>query len=386
MADTRPYRAVQAAPNPADITGIEDALRAATAPLLVLGGGGWSLQAIDDIRAFAEEFSLPVIVSFRRQDLIDNEHPNYAGHLTLGMSPILANRVRAADLLLVIGTRLGEITTSGYTLPAPPVATQRLIHVHADANELSTVYQADLPIVSGMAAIAEALRQIKPVTPPPWRDLTATLHQEFLAFTSISAVSPSRRGVDMATVVATLSPRLPHDAIITNGAGNFTVWVHRFHRYRQPRTELAPTSGAMGYGLPAAIAAKLRHPDRMVICFAGDGDFLMYAQELSTAAQFGAPIIVLVVNNGLYGTIRMHQARRFPGRPSATTIEGPDMVALARSFGAYAERVEATADFEAAYGRAVAAGRLALLDLVTDPDQITPTARLTDQPDRNTKR
>jgi acetolactate synthase-1/2/3 large subunit len=327
---------------------------------------------------FAETFALPVVASFRRQDLMDNEHPNYAGHLTLGMSPVLAERVNAADLLLVIGSRLGEVATSGYTLPTPPLPAQRLIHIHQDANELSRVYQADLPIVSGMANIAAALTRLQPAAEPVWRELTVRLHEEFLGFTSPAAVKPSARGVDMTTVISALSRTIPHDSIITNGAGNFTVWVHRFHRYRQPKTELAPTSGSMGYGLPAAIAAKLRHPDRLVICVAGDGDFLMYPQELATAMQFGAPIIVLIVNNGLYGTIRMHQARRFPGRLSATKIEGPDMVTLARSFGAYAERVATTADFEAAYQRAAGLGRLAVLDLIVDPDQITPAARLTD--------
>jgi acetolactate synthase I/II/III large subunit len=378
VADTQPYRAVQAAPTTEDVAAIAAEIKAAKAPMLVLGGSGWTAEAIADMAAFAENFSLPVVVSFRRQDLIDNEHPNYAGHLTLGMSPALAAHVCAADLLVVIGTRLGEVTTSGYTLPAPPLPTQRLIHVHADANELSRVYQAHLPIVSGMVNIAAALRRLDPMEAPAWRGLAATLHAEFLTFTSPSAVKPSHRGVDMTAVIATLSQLVPKDAIITNGAGNFTVWVHRFHRYRAPKTELAPTSGAMGYGLPAAIAAKLRHPDRLVICVAGDGDFLMYAQELATAVQFAAPIIVLVVNNGLYGTIRMHQARRFPGRRSATSIEGPDMAALAKSFGAYAERVETTEGFLAAYERATGAGRLALLDLIVDPDQITPAARLTD--------
>lgn len=231
-----------------------------------------------------------------------------------------------------------------------------------------------------MAAISAALRRLTPISDPPWCNLTTELHREFLDFTTASAVKPSESGVDMTSVVSSLSQRLPEDAIVTNGAGNFTVWVHRFRRYRRPKTELAPTSGSMGYGLPAAISAKLRFPDRLVVCFAGDGDFLMYAQELATAVQFDAPIIVIVVNNGLYGTIRMHQARRFPGRLSATKIEGPDMVALAKSFGAYAERVEVTDAFEAAYERAAGAGRLALLDLIVDPNQITPTIRLIDEP------
>jgi acetolactate synthase I/II/III large subunit len=378
VADTKPYHAVQGAPAVEDIERLAAEIHAAQAPMMVLGGSGWTDQAVADIAQFAESFALPVVASFRRQDLMDNEHPNYAGHLTLGMSPVLAERVRSADLLIVVGSRLGEVVTSGYSLPTAPLPTQRLIHIHADANELSRVYQADLPIVSGMTNIASALSRLKPLAEPVWRDLTAKLHEEFLAFTSPTAVKPSARGVDMTKIISALSQALPPDSIITNGAGNFTVWVHRFHRYQRPKTELAPTSGAMGYGLPAAIAAKLRHPDRVVLCVAGDGDFLMYPQELATATQFGAPFIVLIVNNGLYGTIRMHQARRFPGRVSATKIEGPDMVALARSFGAYAERVTTTEDFEAAFQRASQSGRLAVLDLIVDPDQITPVARLAD--------
>jgi acetolactate synthase-1/2/3 large subunit len=378
VADTKPYRAVQGAPAAEDIEAVAAEIHAAQAPMLVLGGSGWTAEAVADMTKFAENFTLPVVASFRRQDLMDNEHSNFAGHLTLGMSPVLAERMRSADLLVVVGSRLGEVTTSGYSLPTAPLPVQRLIHIHADVNELSRVYQANLPIVSGMTNIAAALRCLTPLVEPVWRNLTAKLHEEFLAYTSPGTVKSSTRGVDMTAIISALSQTLPPDSIITNGAGNFTIWVHRFHRYRRPNTELAPTSGAMGYGLPAAIAAKLRHPDRVVICVAGDGDFLMYPQELATATQFGAPFILLIVNNGLYGTIRMHQARRFPGRLSATKIEGPDMVALAKSFGAYAERVETTQDFEAAYQRAFNCGRLAVLDLIVDPDQITPVARLTD--------
>lgn len=385
VADTQPYRAVQAAPQAADLAALAVELHSAKAPLLVLGGSGWTDQAVADITAFAETFALPVVASFRRQDLFDNEHPNYAGHLTLGMSPTLAARVRAADLWLVIGSRLGEVATSGYSLPAVGEGP-RLIHVHPDANELSRVYQAALPIVSGMPAIAAALRQLTPPASLPWRALTMELHQEFLAFTAPEAVQAPPSGVDMTAVIASLAQRLPREAIYTNGAGNFTVWLHRFHRYRQPHTELAPTSGAMGYGLPAAIAAKLRHPERPVVCVAGDGDFLMYPQELATAQQFGAPIIVLIVNNGLYGTIRMHQSRRFPGRVSATRIAGPDMVGLAQSFGAHAERVFTTEAFAAAFERALASGRMAVLDLITDPEQITPSVRLSDAPEAKTVR
>jgi acetolactate synthase-1/2/3 large subunit len=276
---------------------------------------------------------------------------------------------------MALGTRLGDVPTAGYTLLKPPRIAQRLVHIHADPHELSRVYQADLPINAAPSIFATRLGALAPAGDPPWRAWTEEGHREFVKFATVPEKSPPR-GVDLAFVVSHLSTRLPPDAMICNGAGNYTVWVHRFFKYKRLRTELAPTSGAMGYGFPAAIAAKLRHPERTTVSFAGDGCFLMYPQELATAMQYGAAIIVLVVNNGMYGTIRMHQERRFPGRVSATDLLTPDFVALARSFGAYAEKVESTDAFGDAFERAMTAGRPALLELCVDRNQITPERRL----------
>ena len=372
VADTRAYAPVQAAPRAADMARLCDELSRAAAPLLVLGGSGWSAAASAAIRHFAEAWALPVLASFRRQDLFDNAHENYAGHLSLGISPALAGRVAAADLLVVVGARLNEIATGGYRMLRPPRLAARLAHLHPEPSALSTVFQADLAIAAGVEDAALALAALQPPGEVAWRARTRGMRAEFTAFASPEAVVAPRHGVDLARAMAHLSATLPADAILSNGAGNFSIWLHRFHCYRQPHTQLAPTSGAMGYGLPAAVAAKLRHPDRAVVCVAGDGDFLMYPQELATATQHGAAIVVLVVNNGLYGTIRMHQERRYPGRVSATRIAGADMAALARGLGAYAERVEHGDQFAAAFGRAMAAGRPALLDLAVDPGQVTP--------------
>ncbi len=375
------YQSVQAAPSSQQMGEIQTALAKAEKPVLIVGGSLWAPEATEKLGEFVKRFDLPVVASFRRQDLFDNEAAQYAGHLTLGTSPLLVERIREADLLLVVGSRLGEVATSGYELLDSVRSHQYLIHIHADPNELSAVFQADLGICSGMHAAASGLAGLLPPNKVAWQDRTREMHAEFLRFTDVSVAPAPPKGVNMAAVIRHLADALPDDAIISNGAGNFTVWVHRFYRYRRPRTELAPTSGAMGYGFPAAIAAKLRHPSGTVICVAGDGDFLMYPQELATAKQFGANVVVLIVNNGLYGTIRMHQARRFPGRPSATALEGPDFVALAQSFGAYGERVESTDAFALALSRALGAGRPAVIELIVDPDQITPVTRLTDGPE-----
>jgi len=249
------------------------------------------------------------------------------------------------------------------------------VHVHPDPNELNRVYQADLAIIAAPSTAAERFAEIAPIESPPWRDWTDSARREYETFLRVPEKGP-REGVDMAVVVRHLATQLPADAVIANGAGNFTVWVHRFFTYKGPHTELAPTSGSMGYGFPAAIAAALRHPDRTTVCVAGDGDFLMYPQELATAAQYGARLVVLIVNNGMYGTIRMHQERRFPGRISATELAGPDFVGLAQSFGAYAERVDTTDAFAPAFDRALGAGRAAVLELWVDANQITPDRRI----------
>jgi acetolactate synthase-1/2/3 large subunit len=374
-SDTPPFTAVRTSPQETDLAALRTELERASQPLLIAGGSCWCDDGCAALARFAQANALPVLSSFRRQDLIDNDHACYAGHLSLGMPPHIQQRMKTADLIIALGTRLGDINTMTYSLLRPPRIAARLVHVHADPGELNRVYHADLAIAASPSATAIRLARLEPIAAPRWSAWTETARREYENFIKVPAAGP-RRGVDLAVVIRHLAAHLPENAIIANGAGNFTVWVHRFFTYRQPRTELAPTSGSMGYGFPASIAAALRHRDRMTVCVAGDGDFLMYPQELATAAQYGARVIVLVVNNGMYGTIRMHQDRRFPGRVSATDLAGPDFVALARSFGAHSERVETTEAFAPAFERACAAGRSAVLELAVDRDQITPERRL----------
>ncbi|QET01876.1 thiamine pyrophosphate-binding protein [Cupriavidus pauculus] len=383
-ADAAPYRVVAAAPRPEDTAALAAALAEAKRPLVIAGGANWTEATARDFAAFVKTWNLPVACVFRRQDTFDNRDPHYVGHLSLGVSPKLAERVRGADLIIAFGTRLGDIATDGYTMLQVPRPVQKLVHIHADNAELGRVYQADLPIHAGVEPGAAMLASLKPAATPVWGDWTAGARAEHEAFVTVPRPHPELTGVDMAAAMAHLNDVLPADSILTNGAGNYTVWLHRFYAYRQPRTELAPTCGAMGYGLPAAIAAKLRSPEKTVIAFAGDGCFLMYPQEIATAAAHGANLIVIVVNNGMYGTIRMHQERRYPGRQSGTTIPSPDFIGMARACGAVAERVERTEDFPAALERAraatVAEQKPALIELVTDPLQITPAMRVTDLP------
>ena len=376
VAAVTPHPVIKPAPGPEKILALRSELERAQRPVMIVGGSEWTDQACADLAAFAEANALPVVASFRRQDVLDNRHPNYIGHLTLGTPAYLANRIKAATHVLAVGSRLSDVTTGGYKLIAPPRATQHLIHVHPDRAELSRVYQTDLPIAASPGPLMAALRSSAPVREQPWRNWAQEGRAEYLEFSSGLLKSRPKTGVDLAVVVSLLSDTLPDDAMICNGAGNYTVWVHRFFKYKRRGTQLAPTSGAMGYGLPAAIAAKLRYPERISICFAGDGCFLMYAQELATAVQYGAAILVIVVNNGMYGTIRMHQERRFPGRVSATHLVNPNFVALAQAYGVYAEKVETTETFPKAFERALKTGRPALLELCMDPGQITPEKRI----------
>jgi acetolactate synthase-1/2/3 large subunit len=380
VADVAATPLVEAAPSAAALQAVQVALEAAQRPLVVVGGTGWTHTAQTQLRAFLAAYNLPVAAGFRRQDIVDNRDTHYAGQLGLGASPALVARVQQADLLLVVGSRLSEITSGGYEWVRSPRPLQRLVHVHADPDELGRVFQADVPVNASVAQMAAALATLTPPpaqTPRVWDSWTTQARADHLAHHTPLQRAPGQVGVEMSQVVAHLSRILPDNSCVSNGAGNYTVWVHRFFQYKQLGTELAPTNGAMGYGLPAAIAAKLAHPDRTVVCFAGDGCFMMYPQELATAMQFGAAVVVLVVNNGMLGTIRMHQEREYPGRVSATQLANPDFVALAQAFGAHAERVTHEADFPAAFERAQQAGRPALIELVTDPAQITPVARLT---------
>ena len=372
VADTARYQRVAAHPGAEDMNRLRELLAQSQRPFVILGGGGWNGQACADFRAFAENNKLPVGCSYRCQDLLDNRHPNYVGDIAVGLNPALESRIRNADLLLAVGPRLGEWTTINYTLFDIPRPKQRFIHVHAGAEELGRVYQGDLLINSGMPEFAAAARKLAPVE-AAWAQATKAARAEYEAWQKPVATPGA---LNMSEVILFLCSRLPAETIITNGAGNFSLWVHRFYRYTGFRTQLGPTSGAMGYGVPSGVAAKLVHPERPVVSFAGDGDFLMSGQELATAAQYGAKVIFIVVNNGMYGTIRMHQERHYPGRVSGTELRNPDFAALARAYGLHGEIVDKTADFEAAFERAWNAKTAALLELRIDPDSISPRATL----------
>jgi acetolactate synthase-1/2/3 large subunit len=371
--DVGPLEVPSPAPAEAELVWLRDLLAVAERPLVIVGEGGWSEAASRDLAAFCKGNDLPVAASFRCQDYVDNRSRVYAGHLTIGADPKLVERVKDADFILAVG-RLGDITTQGFTLLEAPVPRQTLVYVHPDDQELRRIYEPELAIASTLPALAAALRSLEPVDPSAWRDWTASARADYLAY--LRHRRPSGNGIDLGEVMAYLRKRLPKDAILASGAGNFTVWAHRFYEFSRYRTQLAPQSGAMGYGVPAAVAAKAVHPDRLVVCLAGDGDFLMSGQELATAVQYELPIVVLVVNNGMYGTIRMHQERLFPGRVVGTDLVNPDFVAYAESFGAYAELVEENGGVASAFERAVESGRPALMELRVDPEAISPRATI----------
>ncbi|HUL92151.1 MAG TPA: thiamine pyrophosphate-binding protein [Burkholderiales bacterium] len=376
VEDVAPYQVVQASPSPGDMEKLRGLLARAKQPLVILGGTVWTREARDDLQAFAEAGGLPIACSFRFQDLIDNNHDRYVGDVGIGINPKLAARVRDADLLLVIGARLGEMTTGAYTLIEPPRPKQKLVHVHAGAEELGRVYQGELLINSGMPQFTAALRNLK-VDGSGWKSWCERARADYLEWTRPAPI-PGK--VQLAEIVAWMRERLPRDAIIANGAGNFAGWISRFYRYPGLRTQVAPTNGSMGYGVPAGIAAKVAQPDRLVVSVNGDGDFLMNGQELATAVQYELAVIFIVVNNGMYGTIRMHQEREYPARVYATALQNPDFVALARAYGAHGERVEETGEFTPAFERAVKAAessrRPALIELRIDPQAITTSTTL----------
>ena len=373
-AELAPVTASGAHPGADDMARLRALLAQAERPLAILGGSGWDEPARAAFARFAERSGLPVTCGFRRQTLFDNRHALYAGDVGIGVNPALAQRVRDADLLLALGTRLSEATTSGYTLVEAPRSKQRLIHAHADPNELGRVFEPDLAINAAPRHLAAALDALEPVDGTRWSAWARAAHADYQA-----SLQPSVPGgaLDLAAIVRGLSGTLPEDAILCNGAGNFAAWLHRFFQYKRLGTQLAPTAGAMGYGVPAAVAAKLRFPERTVVAVAGDGDFMMSGHELATAVQFGAAIVVIVINNGMLGTIRMHQEREYPGRTIATDLRNPDFVALARAYGAHAALVERTADFAPAFAQAQASGVPALLELRVDPDIIATRATLT---------
>lgn len=341
-------------------------LEDACAPVAIVGGAGWHAKARAHFTSFAERIGLPVAGAFRRQDAVPNSSKVWAGNLGYGPNPRLVERIRNADLVLVVGARLGEATTDSYTLITPEHPGQTLIHVHPDPAELGRVYRADLAICADMAEFAEAADLWDDDIVP--FDAGAEAHAEWLEW---STPRPNGHALDMGLVVAAMRAALPDDAIICNGAGNFSGWWHRFWHYNGFPTQLAPTAGAMGYGVPAAVAAARRFPDRTVVALAGDGDFLMNGQELATAVQYGCDLLVVLVDNGAYGTIRMHQEREFPARVSGTTLHNPDFAALARAYGGWAERVETTEQFTAALAEAQARKGLRLLHLVIDVEQLS---------------
>lgn len=353
---------------------VRDLLEKATAPVAIIGGAYWNNETVEDVQTFATEFGIPLVAAFRRQDAVDNRCPVYAGNLGYGPNPRLVERIKNADLLLVLGARLGEATTDGYTLITPDHPGQTLVHIHPDPNELNRVYRADVAICADPGQFAKMMTV--PTTDVTVRSDGAEAHAEWLDW---STPKP-REGVtlDLGQCVAAMRARLgPDDAIICNGAGNFSGWWHRYWHYGAQPSQLAPTSGAMGYGTPAAVAAALRQPEKLAVALAGDGDFMMNGQELATAIQHDANMLVLIIDNGAYGTIRMHQEREFPARLSGTTLHNPDFATLARAYGCWAETVEKTDEFAPALDRALAQSGVRLLHLKTDVEFITPGTTIT---------
>jgi acetolactate synthase-1/2/3 large subunit len=360
VEDAVPYQRVQASPNTTQMKTLREMLSQSQRPLMIVGGGDWSEKAADDIRAFAVANNLPCAASFRAQDIVDNDMREYVGALGAGANPALNMRFEQADLILSVGDRLSEMITEDYRLLNAPRPKQKLVHIFPDPDELGRVYQADLPIASGMPEFASAARAMSPVSASRRASWSIDARADYERFVLHEATSEP---LDLGEVYAHLRERLPQDAIVTNGAGNYSIFLHRFQRFTQYRTQVAPVNGTMGYGVPAAIAAKLAFPDRLVVAFAGDGCFLMNGQELATAMQYGANIVVIVVNNNRYGTIRTHQERRFPNRVVGTDLTNPNFANYAQAFGAFGEVITQTSEFASAFDRAVAADRTTLLEL-----------------------
>jgi acetolactate synthase-1/2/3 large subunit len=372
-ADAEPYKIVQAHPGPSELGQMREMLAHAKRPIMILGGTTWTAQAVADIMAFAQDNCIATATTFRRQDRFDNLHPCYAGDLGISPNPKLAAQVKGADLVLAVGTRLGEAATDGYKYLSVPRPEQKLVHAYMGAEELGRVYQADLPINSGMAQFAAAARALEPVDSSGWAAATEAAHREYLDYGD-PVSNPGE--LQLAEIIATLREQLPPETIVCNGAGNYSGWVHRFWRFRRYGTQLAPTSGSMGYGVPAAVAAAIVHPDSPVLSFSGDGCFLMNGQEIATAMHYALKPIFFVINNGMYGTIRMHQEREYPARVSGTMLTNPDFAALGRAYGLHSEMVERTKDFDSAFARARQAGRAALIELRLDPEAISPRISL----------
>ena len=389
MVDAQPLPKVTSAEawsDPGSLRTLREMLLQAERPFVIAGGGGWTVQAAQALQRFAENWSLPVGNAFRFQDTFDNFHPLYAGDVGIGINPKLAARIKQSDLVIAIGPRLGEMTTGGYTLLQAPQATQKLVHIHASAEELGRVYQADLAIHASMSAAARSLEVLSAPPTLPWQAWAKEANNDYLA-----NVDPANGGlklpgtIDMPAIIATLQQHLPADAVLTNGAGNFASWLHRFFKYhglaKGFKTQLAPTNGAMGYGVPAGISAAILSTNsetgqRVAFTIAGDGDFMMNGQELATAAQCGAKSIVLLLNNGMFGTIRMHQEREYPQNVSGTRLSNPDFVGLARAYGYAGVRITHTHEFEAELLAALARPQGTVIEVTLDPEVISTRGSL----------
>ena len=375
VPDAPPFEPVETWPGLSEMMKLQKLLWAAERPVMIIGGSRWSQAACDALMRFAERFALPVCTTFRRGHLFDALHPCYAGDLGIGPNPKLLARIRAADLVVLVGGRLGELPSQSYTLFDIPGPRPTFVHVHPGAEELGRVYHPHLAIHAAPTGFAAALEGLQPPNDIRWRAEAAAAHSDYLAWTDKATPQPG--GVNLGEIMVWLRDHLPADAFICNGAGNFAGWVHRFFRFRRFASHVAPTAGSMGYGVPAAVAMKRLYPDRQVVCIAGDGDFLMNGQEFATAVQYELPFVTVLVDNGVYGTIRMHQEREYPGRIVATDLRNPDFAAYARAFGGHGASVEKTADFPAAYAAATASGKPAIISLKVDPEAITPGSTLT---------
>jgi acetolactate synthase-1/2/3 large subunit len=371
--DAKPALVARAQMSNPDLEAFREMLDEASAPMMIVGGGGWDADTSEKLQRFSEANNIPVLASFRCQDYFDNAHPNYCGHAGIGINPKTAERIRNCDLLISVGSRLGEITTSGYSLINIPNPQMKLVHVYAGAEELGHVYRPDLGINAASSSFADAVTDLQLPGAQGWADWTREAAQEYRASMAPKATPGS---VQLEQVVAYVSEHVPDDTLICNGAGNYAAWVNRYYRYRQYRTQLAPTSGSMGYGLPAAVAAQLAHRDRRVVCFAGDGCFLMTGQEMATAAMYELPLIVIVANNGMFGTIRMHQERHYPARVHGTGLQNPDFAMLGQSYGAHGALAQTNAEFEAAFNAALERKGPTLIELTIDPNALSPAATL----------
>ncbi|NVK18425.1 MAG: thiamine pyrophosphate-binding protein [Methylocystaceae bacterium] len=365
------YNRAAPAPSPDEFAQLSERLQKAERPLMIVGGGNWSADCAKGIAVFAEQNNLPVATSFRCQDYINNDHPNYAGHVGIGIDPKLAEKIKQSDLLILFGTRLGEMASNGYSLLDIPCPKQEVVHIHTSAEELGRVYNVGLAINCAPKTLIAMLKEKGQICTRSTTEWVATCRSGYDAFLDVAQVASH---VELKEIITQTRDALDDDAIVTNCAGNYAIWLHRFFKYRDYRTQLAPTSGSMGYGVPAAVAAASANPDKQVICFAGDGGFMMICQELATAVQHDMNMTVVIVNNAMYGTIRMHQERNYPERTSGTDLKNPDFVAMAKAFGASGELVTKTEDYAGALVRALSHKGVSVIEIQTDPNVITPVA------------